>query len=172
MARRKSAKRVIGIDAGTTKSALVLYNPRTRTIDDYTLSKNDQCLTWLRKYDRANTICAIEQIKSYGNLIGDSLLETCVWNGRFREAWGTSVIWIPRKTVCGHICHNARANDANVRQALIDMFPPTGGGKTPQIGLKHAEGPLYGMKRDLWSALAVAITAHMQVKQFEAEIGL
>jgi len=57
-----------------------------------------------------------------------------------------------------HLCKNNRAKDANIRQALLDRFPATGGGKAPQIGTKKQPGPLYGVTSHLWSALAVAVT--------------
>ena len=57
-----------------------------------------------------------------------------------------------------HLCKDSRAKDANIRQALLDRFPATGGGKTPQIGTKAQPGPLYGIKSHLWAALGVAVT--------------
>ena len=57
-----------------------------------------------------------------------------------------------------HLCNSVRAKDSNVRQALLDRFPATGGGKTPQIGTKSKPGPLYGFSKDMWAALGVALT--------------
>jgi hypothetical protein len=39
--------------------------------------------------------------------------------------------------------------------ALLDRF----GGKSQAVGLKAHKGPLYGISRDVWSALAIALTA-------------
>ena len=50
-------------------------------------------------------------------------------------------------------------SDPNVRQAIIDLFPPTGGGKCAQIGTKGQPGPLYGVSSHAWPALGVALTA-------------
>jgi hypothetical protein len=61
----------------------------------------------------------------------------------------------PSRASCGG---NQRAKDPNIRQALLDIFPGTGGGATPQIGTKAKPGPLYGVTSHAWSALAVAIT--------------
>ena len=60
---------------------------------------------------------------------------------------------IPRKEVVTALCGSSKANDASVRQALIDRY----GGKEKAIGKKKAPGPLYGVTKDVWSALAVAI---------------
>jgi len=53
-----------------------------------------------------------------------------------------------------HLCGSARAKDTNIRQALIDRY-----GGSAAIGKKAAPGPLYGVSKDVWSALAVAVTA-------------
>ena len=44
--------------------------------------------------------------------------------------------------------------DLKYRAALIDRF----GGKDKAIGCKSAPGPLYSVKADAWSALALATT--------------
>jgi hypothetical protein len=38
------------------------------------------------------------------------------------------------------------------------------GGKAKAIGTKAAKGPLFGLKQDMWSALAVALTAEEQIR--------
>jgi hypothetical protein len=99
-------------------------------------------------------------IASYGMPVGREVFETCVWIGRFMEQWGAPdrVNLVYRKDVKMHLCGSPRAKDANIRQALIDLFEPTGGGKTPQIGTKAKPGPLYGVSTHAWPALGVAVT--------------
>ena len=93
--------------------------------------------------------------------VGREVFETCVWIGRFQQAWRDpgAVELVYRKDVKLHLCGTNKAKDANVRQALLDMFPRTGGGATPQVGTKHQPGPLYGVSSHAWPALGVAITA-------------
>lgn len=67
---------------------------------------------------------------------------------------GIDVVLLPRKDVKLHLCQSPRANDATIRQALIDKF----GGKDAAIGNSKAKGPLYGITRDVWQALALAVT--------------
>ena len=69
-----------------------------------------------------------------------------------------------RSEVKMKLCHSMRAKDGNIRQAIIDRYPATGGGAIPQIGTKNQPGPLYGISKDLWSALAVAITYEESLK--------
>jgi len=103
---------------------------------------------------------AIEMVASYGMPVGASVFETCVWIGRFIQSWaapgaGLTHEFIYRREVKLYLCNNARAKDANVRQALIDIY----GGKEKAIGKKATPGPLYGMAGDCWSALGVAVTS-------------
>ena len=67
-----------------------------------------------------------------------------------------AVALVYRRDVKLFHCQTVRANDANIRAAIIDRFGP---GKEKAIGKKSAPGPLYGIKGDEWSALAVALTA-------------
>ncbi len=102
---------------------------------------------------------AIEMIASYGMAVGREVFETCVWIGRFQEAieqHGGLVRLIYRRDVKLYHCQSARANDANIRAALIDRYGP---GRERAIGIKRSPGPLFGIKADVWSALAVALTA-------------
>lgn len=100
---------------------------------------------------------AIEMIASYGMAVGKEVFETCVWIGRFREAWestGGEVRLVYRKEVKLYLCETVRANDSNIRAAIVDRF----GGKEKAIGKKASPGPLFSIKGDAWSALAVALT--------------
>jgi hypothetical protein len=96
----------------------------------------------------------IEKIESFGMAVGAEVFETVFWSGRFAQALGGDFHRIGRKDVKMHLCHSMRATDANIRCALIDKF----GGKDAAIGRKANPGPLYGISKDCWSALAVGIT--------------
>lgn len=104
-------------------------------------------------------LLCIEMIASYGMAVGKEVFETCLWIGRFMEAWenrGGKVRLVYRREVKLYLCETAKANDANIRAALIDRYGP---GKEKAIGKKASPGPLFGLKGDEWSALAVAVTA-------------
>ena len=111
-------------------------------------------------------IVGIERARSYGMRVGASVFETCEWAGAFyqrlQEA-GVDVVWVDRIAVKMHMCHDSRAKDADIRQALIDQF---GGSREKAIGTKAKPGPLYGIKKDMWSALGVALTT-AQPSQFQ-----
>ncbi len=107
---------------------------------------------------------AIEMIASYGMAVGREVFETCVWIGRFMQAWHDpeAVQLVYRKQVTMHLCGTTKANDSNVRRAILDLFPRTGGGSTPQIGTKKKPGPLYGVATHAWPAIGVALTVQAQ----------
>ena len=100
----------------------------------------------------------IEEIRSYGMPVGIETFDTVRWVGRFQElaeTRGSSVTLMPRQKVKLHLCQSPRANDAAIRQALIDRYGP---GKEKAIGTKKEPGPLYGIKADIWAALALGLT--------------
>ena len=111
----------------------------------------------------ASEVLAIEMIASYGMAVGKEVFETCMWVGRFVEAWesrGGTTRLVYRRDVKLFLCQSVRATDSNIRAALLDRF----GGKAKAIGTKAAPGPLYSLKKDMWSALAVALTAEEQIR--------
>ena len=159
---------IIAIDPGPTESAFVLFDGdkhamSKRTWKDEAFSKrpNAYVLDMVRvraKYGDPHDVLVIEMIASYGMPVGREVFDTCVWSGRFAEAWHfetlRDAVTITRPAVKLQICGSMRAKDGNVRAALIDRF----GGKERAIGKKKTPGPLYGVSGDVWAALAVAVT--------------
>lgn len=117
---------------------------------------------------RGASTLAVEMIASYGMPVGREVFETCVWIGRFVQAWGGKAEMVYRKDVKMHLCGTAKAKDGNVRQAILDLYPRTGGGATPQVGTKGQPGPLYGVSTHAWAALGVALTAQHRMSQERA----
>lgn len=148
---------ILAIDPGTTESAYTLYEKgniiATEKIENHLMFPVLQN----SKYD----VLAIETVASYGMAVGQTTFTTCIWAGRFIQAAVFSkkpFVTIFRKQVKLFLCGSLRAKDSNVRQVIIDRYPPTGGGKKPQIGTKKQPGPLFGVANDMWQSLAVAIT--------------
>jgi hypothetical protein len=151
---------ILAIDPGTTESGWCIYDG-ARVLDSGVMG-NAEMLYAIP--DVPADRLAIEMIASYGMPVGREVFETCVWVGRFVQACRApeKVELVYRKDVKLHLCGTAQAKDPNVRQALLDMFPRTGGGKTPQIGTKDQPGPLYGVSSHAWAALGVAVTVMAQ----------
>lgn len=142
---------IIAIDPGSDESAFVIWDG-VRIISRGKWANAD-LVRWL--HEQRDNHCVIEQIASYGMAVGAEVFETVFWSGRFFEAFGAHRCErIKRLPVKLHLCHDSKAKDANIRQAIIDRF----GGKDKAIGKKASQGPLYGVSGDEWAALAVAIT--------------
>ena len=103
---------------------------------------------------------ACEWIESMGMAVGATTFETVYWTGRM-DAEIRNMQRVTRREVKLNLCGSMQAKDANVRRAVLDRFPATGGGAEPVIGTKGQPGPLYtvrGQGGHVWSALAVALT--------------
>jgi len=130
---------------------LLFNQTKSRKLESFGILEN-QALIDTFDYVVADVL-VIEQIKSYGMPMDDNILDTIFWSGRMAQAWSFRCERIGRKTIAAELCGSAKASDSNVRQALINLF----GGKTEAIGSKINPGPLYGVAKDVWSALAVAV---------------
>lgn len=153
---------ILALDPGTLQTGYCLYDG-SRVVESGVMFNYDllPALNSVQfKFYQAEQL-AIEMIASYGMPVGREVFETCVWIGRFQQAWRApeAVKLVYRKDVKMHLCGTPKAKDANIRQAIIDLFPAIGGGATPQIGTKAAPGPLYGVSSHAWAALGVALTA-------------
>jgi hypothetical protein len=149
--RYSMLKGVWAIDPGYTQSAWVLW------CDDrpvrFGITDNATLVGLIRK-NRAmagpGIDMAVEMIASYGMPVGREVFHTCVWIGRFLEAWGAArADLVYRQEVKMHLCNSMKAKDGNIRQALIDRYG--------EPGTKKAPGRLYGVSKDVWSAIAVAV---------------
>ena len=141
--------RVLAIDPGTTQSGWVVYEDGV--VESSGVDDNYEIRGWLRRWLSTDDSLALEMIASYGMVVGKEVFETCVWIGRFQEAWcNQKVSKVYRRDVKLHLCGSVRAKDANIRRALIDKLGPQGTKKEP--------GPTYGVKSHAWAALAVAVT--------------
>ena len=149
---------ILAIDPGNKQSGWCLFDGYS--VLDSGVSPNDRIL-WMIYGHGANDV-AVEMIASYGMAVGREVFETCVWIGRFIQTHVDVNMSEPklvyRKDVKMHLCGTMKAKDSNIRQAIIDLFPADGGGKTPQIGTKAKPGPLFGVSSHAWPALGVAIT--------------
>ncbi|MPZ74004.1 MAG: hypothetical protein GEU74_12375 [Nitriliruptorales bacterium] len=155
--------KILAIDPGNTESGWCVIDARTREplqfgkpdnrvlLTDLTLD-NDLAL-W-RTVDHA----VIEMVASYGMAVGADVFETCVWIGRFHEALRRADITaglVKRHPVKVHHCHDSRAKDSNIVQALVDRFAP--GQPNRGKGTKAEPGWFHGFAADIWQAYALAV---------------
>jgi hypothetical protein len=169
-------KHILGIDPGTTHSAWILIRTDTGAPQAWWHTENAILLGCLRgnmtpfSSTKApqpagcmltDAMIAIEEITPRRQqFLGQETLDTARWVGRFQEAasahgWGSRVQLIRRLDVVVHFCGRAvKGADAVIHDALIDWYGPT---KAKAVGLKHSPGPLYGVTKHIWQALAVAV---------------
>jgi len=159
--------RTLAIDPGTTQSGWCLYydgKPQGSGV-----AENEEILLLIGRHAEdfgPVGVLAVEMVASYGMAVGKETFRTVWWSGRFAQAWLDApfhetgeLLEVYRAEVKSEICKSQKANDASIRQAIIDMY----GGKDAAIGKKATPGPLYGVKSHAWAALAVAITAEARL---------
>jgi len=150
---------IYALDPGSDVSAVVGYDPAAKRIVGHWTQPNAEILEFCRlRQVYGSGVLVVEEFQSYGMAVGMEVFRTVWWSGRFHQAWPnhlTHAFQLPRRTVKLHLCHSARATDANVRQAIKDRFGPT---KALAIGVKASPGPLFGIKGHEYAALAVALT--------------
>ena len=146
---------ILAIDPGTSQSAWLRFDGDRP--QGFGITANDVLAKALRTGGLPDVV-VIEKVESYGMAVGAEVFDTVWWAGQFAEAvHRVPVVMLPRRAVKLALCGDSRAKDANIRQALIDRF-----GGSAAIGRKAAPGPLYGISRDVWSALAIAVTYTLQ----------
>ncbi|RNM30679.1 hypothetical protein EDX97_07825 [Absicoccus porci] len=148
---------ILAIDPGNKESAFVVVENDLDKVLKKGKVSNDELMDIIRNLPRHDIDhIAIEMIASYGMAVGATVFDTCVWIGQFKLMCQTifdkdpTLIYRKDEKMC--LCHSMRAKDSNIRQALIDRF----GG----VGTKKDPGYFYGFKKDIWSAMAVAVAFH------------
>lgn len=131
---------VLAIDPGPTESAFVLYDG-TRILDHGHWS-NIALRNRLRQRTFGESyITVIEEIESFGAVIGKHILKTVFWSGRFAEASRPFEL-LPRAKVKLHLTGRRNTKDSDIRSALLARF-----GGFPAGFTSHR-----------YAALAVAVT--------------
>ncbi|WP_372595679.1 hypothetical protein [Actinotalea sp.] len=153
---------LLAIDPGPTESGWVVIDSATCEPTAFGKTPNGELLLALQLTSLGTIpVAVIEMVASYGMAVGAEVFDTCVWIGRFAQTLtdrtGREPALIKRLPVKTHLCHSAKANDSNVRQALVDRFAPAqpNHGK----GTKAAPGFFHGFAADVWQAMALAVYA-------------
>ncbi|MEO8679236.1 MAG: hypothetical protein ABI665_09335 [Vicinamibacterales bacterium] len=147
----------MAIDPGYRESAFLLYDG-TRILE-HGIKDNEALLLGLQTWSSGAIIKAvlvIEEMQIFaGHGVGKEVFDSVFWSGRFAQAWTPRPFdRLLRSRVRAHL-GASRGGDAAVRQSLIERFGPY---KEDAIGTKLKRGPLYGITKHSWSALAIAVT--------------
>lgn len=155
---------ICAVDPGNEYSAYVLLDPVLQPIRACKqVNELMYCdmVESIEKYTEGNVDVAIEMIASYGMPVGAEVFDTVLWIGALRDRLEHALIpvtFIYRKDEKMNLCHSMKANDATIKQALVDRFAP--GVPNHGKGTKKAPGWFYGFKADMWAAYAVGVTYH------------
>lgn len=150
---------IFAVDPGYTESAFALVRMPDFEIIEKGKLPNDDLLNICRRCTaEAVDLAVIEMVACYGMPVGREVFETCVWVGRFLAATPQGLQFVYRLDVKRCLCHDTRANDASIRRALIDRYAQHDL-KTGR-GTKKNPDTFYGVKSDIWSAIAVCVTAY------------
>ncbi len=165
--------KVLAIDPGTKQSAAVVYDAVVGKPDDHITIENEDMLKIVADLSNDDDIeyCFIETIECFGMPVGRSVFATCEWIGMFMLQWrmsGKRLFRVKRAEVKMSLCQNMRAKDSNIRQSIMDIY---GDSRETVIGTKHRKGPLYGIRKDEWSALGIAIVGCDKVRMQDELIG-
>jgi hypothetical protein len=120
---------ILAIDPGNIESGYVIIDFDTYKPIEHGKIENEILLAnmqqaredkWHTDYHVDKTV--IEMVASYGMAVGQTVFDTCVWIGRFYENTYFHRDLMYRKDVKLNMCGQTKANDSNIRQALIDRF--------------------------------------------------
>ena len=150
---------ILAIDPGNEKSAFVLLEDDLRPVWHGKVP-NAQMISEIipeAEHGRKDIILALEMVASYGMPVGREVFDTCFFSGMFwqkSQAMRRCIVYRMDEKL--NLCHDSRAKDANIRQALIDRFAP--GVPNSGKGTKKNPGWFYGFSADVWQAYAVGVT--------------
>lgn len=148
---------IFAIDPGNKESGFALIRMPDFKLLDFGKVENRQLLQDLPFVVGQADHFAVEMVASYGMAVGKDVFETCVWIGRFIQAVEPKEhTFIYRKDEKMCLCGSMKAKDSNIRQALIDRYAAFDfkSGK----GVKKNPDTFYGVSKDVWQAIAVAVT--------------
>lgn len=158
--------KILAIDSGNTESGYALVEMPEFKLIAFGKAKNGELLERLKGFECDEV--ALEMVASYGMSVGKSVFQTCVWIGRFWEALkDKKVFFVYRKDEKMALCGRLQAKDSNIRQALVDRYAKHDmkNGK----GTKKSPDTFYGVSKDAWQAIAVAVTHYEQRGKYECE---
>jgi hypothetical protein len=147
---------VCGIDPAPVQTALTVWDGQ-RVLHKM-LSPNDEVRNWILAHLDSHNVSAlaVEGIQPMGMAVGKTVFDTAFFVGHLQElltATGPKVVLkVNRTRIKLHHTGGTKANDSQIRAALIARFGEPGNKKNP--------GVLFGVANDIWSSTAIAVWAH------------
>lgn len=156
--------KIFAIDPGNIQSAYCVMDDEYHLLEFKKADNREVMSIMLGWLDWIDEVC-IERMQSYGMPVGKETFEACEWIGRFSQEAEKQVpvTYLFRQQEKLYICHDTKAKDANIRAALIERFA--------KHDFKNGKGTVknkdvfYGVKADVWSSIAIAVTRHDIIKE-------
>lgn len=150
--------RILAIDPGNTESGYAVIEMPEFKLLEFGKVPNEKLRDMIKIVPWHINAVAMEMVGCYGMAVGKDVFETCVWIGRFIEAFDgrCDVHYVYRKDEKICLCEDMRAKDSNIRQALVNRYAAFDfkNGK----GTKKNPDTFYGVSKDVWQAIAVGVT--------------
>lgn len=155
---------VIGIDAGTTQTAICVFNG-DKFLHCSMFDNSNEMFELITLVDRYNPKAVyIEDMVSYGMPVGRDVFMTVKFIAKMElTLWRESInhVLVERPHIKRHHCMNSNAKDANVTAALVDRFDPERRFGKFGKGTNANKGPFFGFSgSDMWSSAAIAVYGH------------
>ena len=151
-------KTILAIDAGNLESGYVFWNGQT--ILQKGKVKNDYLIEIIKKQAEDAPVY-LEMIASYGMAVGQTVFDTCVAIGQFKQCAidnGCHVELVYRREVKLFMCGKTNAKDSNIIRAIKDAYGERG---TKARGFNPVYDDEYNkMNNDIWQAFALALTCY------------
>lgn len=171
-------REIIGLDIGTKKegsgvvcirTSASVHDPVSADNTDLVrccMMQNSLLLAEARRFGRLEQV-VFEGISSYGKKVGGDIFGTLKWIWRIFEAvdsrrqGGPEPVIVLKRVVSAHLV-GARGKgdptmDKMITLALAERFVGMGATRKDAVGLVKTPGPLYGVAKDMWAAVAVAV---------------
>jgi hypothetical protein len=149
---------IIGIDPGSDKSAMVIWDTRGQKIISHIWDTNSKIERRLSVERHVCTVLAVEYPYLFGKKVWQQVIDTAFVIGRFvktfeptygEEVSNRMIYYINSNAWRIFISGQRGAKDSAVKQAIMSKY----GGK----GTKDNPGILYGIADHEWDALSVCL---------------
>ena len=158
--------KIFAIDPGNIYSAYCVMDDEYKL---YEFAKTENSAVMKRLLEILDEVdeVVIERMQSYGMPVGAETFVSCEWIGRFSQEAEKKVPveYIYRKDEKLYLTGSPKATDTNIRHALIERFAThdTKFGR----GTKARPDYFYGVKQDIWSAIAIGTVRLDMIKENE-----
>jgi len=138
----------VGIDPGPETSGVCVWDTEKQVIRAMNSECDNNIIGETTEFQGVVDKYIIEDVKSYGMPVGESVFATCKAIGRLQERLGNTVMAY-KSDIQLHFCNTTKAKGTNIKRVLLDRFG--------EKGTKKKKGITYGLKDHAWSAFALTI---------------